>query len=213
MDVPFLFYRGDYMIAVNMLIDKLRRNLKDQDSNSFTDEELLDYINDGVSFIRRLLIELNPEQLTTLLDKGELKAHTNEVTLDDDVAYIYDVRINGKKINRNNLSAVNDTEREGTIECYVVTGGNNVLFFPIPEDTVSYSVSGIKTGNMLGMDDKVPFSSEYDTVVFEYVVARAGMGDHFQMSQEMELMGSIVGQINNLIQKQNKSDIGVIKGY
>lgn len=51
------------MIEVKSLIARLRRTLKDEDENSFTDSELLDYISDAITFVHRVIIQLNPEYI------------------------------------------------------------------------------------------------------------------------------------------------------
>ena len=57
------------MLEIRPLIARLRRTLKDEDENSFTDAELLDYISDAITFVRRLIIPLNPEYIAVSIAK------------------------------------------------------------------------------------------------------------------------------------------------
>ena len=69
------------MIEIKSLIARLRRTMKDEDENSFTDEELLDYISDGVAFIRRIILPVNPEFIATTLASGTLDKGQFQSTL------------------------------------------------------------------------------------------------------------------------------------
>ena len=86
------------MIAVDELLKQIRRTLKDEDKNSYSDDELLSYIQSGIVFVRRIIIQLNPEYLSVPLAEGTLEPGNNKITVDKSTSYIYDVRIDGKRI-------------------------------------------------------------------------------------------------------------------
>ena len=115
------------MIAISTLIEKLRRTLKDEDKNSFTDEELIDYIENGVAFLRRVIINSNPEYIAVPIASGTLVSGDNEVELPSDVNYVMDVRVKGKKIKRVNLFDVENINAAGEIEKYVLFLGQAYL--------------------------------------------------------------------------------------
>ncbi len=201
------------MIAISTLLERLRRTLKDEDKNSFTDEELIDYIENGVGFLRREIINRNPEYLAVPVSHGTIDAYINEVELPGDVNYVLDVRVNGKKIKRENITSVGDTTEKGEIEKYVLLNGNRLLFFPIPQKAAKYSVIGIYDSPRLSIEAVTPFNADFDDLIFEYVVIRAGMGDHFQMNQEMEVMSVIVEQVTKLVNQYNQCEEAIVKGY
>ena len=201
------------MIEIKSLIARLRRTLKDEDENSFTDDELLDYISDAITFVRRLIIPLNPEYIAVSVAKGTLAGGENEVKLSASLQQVVDVRVNGVKIRRDNISAVGNTEETGEIKRYCLLNRKRVLFFPIPQDSCSYEIIGIKQQPELTLNDSTPYGSDIDPLIFEYVVIRAGMGDMFQMTQEMSIMSTIVEQINSLVRGANESEDNFVEGY
>lgn len=201
------------MIEVKSLIARLRRTLKDEDENSFTDAELLDYISDAITFVRRLIIPLNPEYIAVSIAKGTLDAGENEIQLPASLQQVVCVRADGKKIRRENISAIVNTEEKGTIKNYCLLNRKRCLFFPIPEKPCTYDVIGVKQQYEIGLDDVTPYGNDLDPLIFEYVVIRAGMGDMFQMSQELSVMATIVEQVNNLVRVANESEDNFIEGY
>lgn len=200
------------MIAISNMIEKLRRTLKDEDKNSFTDAELLDYIESGVAFLRRVIIATNPEYISTMIRTGRLDVGVNVIELTAS-GYIMDVRINGLKITRENISSIRDISATGKPTKYCQLNGNKIMVFPVPDETVTYSVTGVPDMPALSMGSLTPFSSDMDNLIFEYAVIRAGIGDQFQMAQEMELMGAIMQQVNTLIIRYNQCENSVVKGY
>lgn len=201
------------MIEIKSLIARLRRTLKDEDENSFTDDELLDYIGDAITFVRRLIIPLNPEYIAASVAKGTLAGGENEVKLSASLQQVVDVRVNDVKIRRDNISAVCNTEETGEIKRYCLLNRKRVLFFPVPQDSCSYEIIGIKQQPELTLNDSTPYGSDIDPLIFEYVVIRAGMGDMFQMTQEMSIMSTIVEQINSLVRGANESEDNFVEGY
>ena len=201
------------MIAISTLIEKLRRTLKDEDKNSFTDEELIDYIESGVGFLRREIINRNPEYLAVPVACGTVDAGKNNVELPGDVNYVLDVRVNGKKIKRENITSIEDTTEKGEVAKYVLLNGNELLFFPVPQKAVKYSVVGVYDSPRLSVEAVTPFNGDLDDLIFEYVIIRAGMGDHFQMNQELEVMSVIVEQVKKLVEQYNQCEEAVVKGY
>lgn len=201
------------MIEVKSLIARLRRTLKDEDENSFTDAELLDYISDAITFVRRLIIPINPEFISVPIAKGTLEMGENEVNLLSSVEQIIDLRVDGVKIRRENITSIKNTQETGRIKCYCLLNRKKVLFFPIPQEQCSYEIVGIKQFFDLTMNDSTPYGNDIDPLIFEYVVIRAGMGDMFQMSQELSVMAGIVEQVNTLVRGTNDSEDNFIEGY
>lgn len=200
------------MIAVETLLDKLRRTLKDEDKNSFSDDELMDYIDAGISFVRRIIISENPEYIARIITMGTLEPEMNRLELPT-ACYVFDVRINGKKIPRDNLSSIKDTEEKGEIKKYVLLGGRRIMFFPTPERECDFMVAGVYDQPRLSLSGNTPYNSDIDNLIFEYVILRAGMGDQFQMSQETQLMQVIVQQVERLLNIYNECEQGQVQGY
>lgn len=201
------------MIEIKSLIARLRRTMKDEDCNSFTDEELLDYISDGIAFIRRIILPVNPEFIATTIVSGTLNKGDNQVKLSNGVQQLVDVRVNGKKVRMTNINAIDDTSRTGRIECYCLLNRSKLLFFPLPAEPCTYEVIGIKQQPELTLADSTPYNNDFDTAIFEYAAIRAGMGDMFQMSQEMQIMTNVAEQVQNLIRCTNDSEDNFVRGY
>lgn len=87
------------------------------------------------------------------------------------------------------------------------------MLFPVPNKNITYSVIGVPDGGRLSIESFTPFGNDLDNLIFEYAVIRAGIGDQFQMSQEMELMGLIMQQVTTLVIRYNQCESSVIKGY
>lgn len=200
------------MISVETLLDKLRRTLKDEDKNSFSDEELIDYIEAGISFIRRIIISENPEYIATHIMGGTVVAGENIIELPTS-CYVYDLRVDGKKIPRENLSSINDIKATGDIKKYVLLNGREILFFPIPQKDQEFLIMGIYDQPRLSPTSNTPFNSDIDNLIFEYVILRAGMGDQFQMSQETQLMQVVAQQVEHLLNIYNQCEQGQVQGY
>lgn len=201
------------MIEIKSLIARLRRTLKDEDENSFTDNELLDYIGDAITFVHRIIIQLNPEYIAVTVAEGTLSGGENKVSLSGSLQQIVDVRVNGVKIRRDNINAVRNTTEIGEINRYCVLNRKQVMFFPIPQDSCSYEVIGIKQQPELTLADSTPYGNDIDPLIFEYAVIRAGMGDMFQMSQEVSIMTNIVEQVNSIVSSTNESEDNFVEGY
>ena len=187
--------------------------MKDEDCNSFTDEELLDYISDGIAFIRRIILPVNPEFIATTLASGTLDKRQNEVKLSSSIQQLVDVRVNGKKVRMTNINAIDDSNRIGRIDCYCLLNRSKILFFPLPEEPCTYEIIGIKQQPELTLADSTPYNNDFDTAIFEYAAVRAGMGDMFQMSQEMQIMTNVAEQVENLIRCTNNSEDNFVRGY
>lgn len=200
------------MISVETLLDKLRRTLKDEDKNSFADDELIDYIEAGISFIRRIIIAENPEYIVSGIAKGIIEPDVNKLELPA-ACYVYDVRVDGKRIPRENLSSIKDITETGDIRRYVLLNGREILFFPIPQKEQQFMVSGVYDQPRLSLTSNTPYNSDLDNLILEYVILRAGIGDQFQMSQEMQLMQVIASQVERLINIYNETERGHVKGY
>ena len=200
------------MISVETLLNKLRRTLKDEDKNSYSDEELIDYIDAGISFIRRIIISENPEYIANYIMSGELVPGENLIELPT-LCYVYDLRVDGKKIPRENLSNIRDINEKGDIKKYVLLNGKQILFFPIPEREQEFKIMGVYDQPRISMTANTPFNSDIDNLIFEYVILRAGIGDQFSMSQETQLMQVIANQVEHLLNIYNECEQGQVQGY
>ena len=202
------------MIAIKDMLKQMRRTLKDEDKNSYSDDELLSYVHSGILFVRRMVIMLNPEYLSVVLAQGSLQPGENKITVDKSTSYIYDVRINGKKIKREILSSIPDTEEESdVVKCYCFLNMNTVAVYPIPQKEVKYVVTGIPDNERLSLTSVTPFNADIDNLVAEYAILRAGMSDMFQMSQETQLMSTIAQQVENLVMVRNEASEVVVNPY
>lgn len=201
------------MSSVSKMIERLRRTLKDEDKNSFTDEELVDYISDGISFVRRIVLEHNPEYLSKIIADGYLPKGTNRIDFHSEASYLLSVRVDGKELKRQHFSDIDDLSEEGVPKKYCSLGDKTVLVYPLPEKDCKYTVFGVIKQPAVTANTILPFDNDINSLVAEYAIARAGMSDHFQISQETQLMSVLVSQITTLILRQNRSEGDVVRGY
>ena len=94
------------------------------------------------------------------------------------------------------------------LKAYVedVTNPNSPNFIPV-EDRIAVS-------DMEMVDEKgeSPFNNDLNDFVFEYALIRASLGNEFDMSQETSVMGTIVSQVEFMLENRVPKAVDV-EGY
>ena len=205
-------------MTVKEIIDRIRASTHDSDNLDYTDDQLLNYINNGIRFVRRTILAIDTYLLCdTVTGVNELPTEPAEVIpgeepepvepvdlavikMERPFSSIESVRVNGRTLRLINPRLIDDPDREGEPHCYYAAGFNNIHLWPRPTGTkVEYTVTYVPDLVILTeLEDEVPFNSDIIDFIVEYGVIRASLVNEFDMSQEAQIMGSIIAQMENL---------------
>ena len=190
---------GDEILNVKEMITHIRHAIHDEQMTGFADEELLSYINDGVKFLRRTIMDIYPFFLADVKVEGELEKGMSDIDLGEKVTKLLDVHVNGRQIQAINPMDIKDRAEEGTPRAFYRIGLTKVRLFPTPKSVIPYSITAISDQKLLDVKDDTPFSNDFDDFVYEYAVLRAAVTDEFSMQQEQAIMANIVQQVEALL--------------
>lgn len=183
------------MMLVKDMIEKIRWETHDEQATGYGDDTLLSYINDGVRFVRRTIMDVYPTAIANINETGTLDTGINEIKLENKYTVLIDVRADGRRLIPRSLRDIDDTKRQGRPEYYVASGFDTLYVYPIPERICDYMVTAIGDMQQLELEGASPFPNDFDDFVIEYALMRASLTNEFDMSQEQSIMGSIVGQV------------------
>lgn len=216
-------------MIVQDIIERIRASTHDKDKLDYTDEQFINYINNGIRFVRRTILAIDTYLLCdTVTGVNELPTEEDEqqesenenVVIDDeateeepepvDLAVIkmespfsglVSVRVNNRTLRPINPRLIDEPDREGEPHCYFAAGFNNIHLWPRPTGTkVEYTVTYVPDLVILtDLDEEVPFNNDIIDFIVEYGVIRASLVNEFDMSQEAQIMGSIIAQMENLL--------------
>ena len=200
------------MLAIETIISRVRNRTHDQHKTGYTDEYILECINDGIRFIRRIIKDYKPLILAEPPISGTLAPGENQVTLAFLLTKLLDLRVSGERIGVTDLANITDTTATGTPYAYYLTGFSTINFYPTPDAAVTYSLVAVGDFTEVALDGKSPFPNDFDDFLIEYAVIRLSAGNEYDMTQETNLIGSILQQIqNNLIGDGNP--VNQVSGY
>lgn len=184
------------MLSVQTLARRIRQRLHDTDEITYDDENILDCINCGVRFIRRIIARVRPALLMSE-SGGALPAGVNAITLDIRPLKIINVTVNGKALEETELAFVirERSDCEGVPEKFYLTGSQTINFYPTPREPTPYTIRTVDDIKELTWEDDSPLLTEFDDFLVEYATIRLGVGNEFDMTQESQLMANIAAQI------------------
>lgn len=200
------------MLEIKDIISRVRNRTHDTQKTGYTDRHILECINDGIRFIRRIIKDYKPLILAEPPVTGTLLADVNQVTLLFPITKMLDIRVNGERIGVTDLANITDLTTQGTPYAYYQTGFSTVNFYPTPDKDVTYSIVAVGDFTEVDLTGKSPFPNDFDDFLIEYAVIRLAAGNEYDMTQETNLIGSILQQIqNNLIGDGNP--VNQVSGY
>lgn len=91
------------------------------------------------------------------------------------------------------------SDSEGVPREFFLTGTQTINFFPMPDRAIKYTVRTVDDIEELGWADISPLNSEFDDFLIEYVAIRLGVGNEYDMTQESQMLSSIVSQIEQIL--------------
>lgn len=202
------------MLAVEELIKRVRILVHDEQETGYDDIVILNCLNTGSRFLRRMILQLKPELLSNVT-KGNLNANENIIELDFIPVKIVDIRINGKRIIYKSRADILNMDKHGFPYAYFITGLKTINLYPIPDKPINYEILAVEDIKEMTLSDddngKSPFPNEFDDMLIEYALIRLSMGNEFDMSQEMSVMSQIVAQLENILRERDT--VYVISGY
>ena len=202
------------MLAVEELIKRVRILVHDEQETGYDDIAILNFLNAGSRFLRRIILQLKPELLSNVT-KGNLNTNENIIELDFIPVKIVDIRINGKRIIYKSRADILNMDKHGFPYAYFITGLKTINLYPMPDKPINYEILAVEDIKEMTLSDddngKSPFPNEFDDMLIEYALIRLSMGNEFDMSQEMSVMSQIVAQLENILRERDT--VYVISGY
>lgn len=202
------------MLAVEELIKRVRILVHDEQETGYDDIAILNCLNAGSRFLRRMILQLKPELLSNVT-KGNLNTNENIIELDFIPVKIVDIRINGKRIIYKSRADILNMDMRGFPYAYFITGLKTINLYPMPDKPINYEILAVEDIKEMTLSDddngKSPFPNEFDDMLIEYALIRLSMGNEFDMSQEMSVMSQIVAQLENILRERDT--VYVISGY
>lgn len=202
------------MLAVEELIKRVRILVHDEQETGYDDIAILNCLNAGSRFLRRMILHLKPELLSNVT-KGNLNTNENIIELDFIPVKIVDIRINGKRIIYKSRADILNMDKHGFPFAYFITGLKTINLYPISDKPINYEILAVEDIKEMTLSDngngKSPFPNEFDDMLIEYALIRLSMGNEFDMSQEMSVMSQIVTQLENILRERDT--VYVISGY
>jgi hypothetical protein len=194
------------------MIIRIRAAAHDEQETGYEDITLLSYINDGLRFVRRTIMDIYPMYLADFEVSGSVEAGEWKLLLPYPISTLIDVRINGKRLKLVNPHSLDTNDKTGVPRFYYMQGCQTVCLVPRPDRDYRYELTAIKDMALLTLDDSSPLTNDMDDFLYEYVLIRASLTNEFDMSQEATIMSSIVNQITSLI-RSNCSHGVQVDGY
>lgn len=189
------------MLSVQTLAKRIRARLHDKDEITYDDEEILDCINCGVRFIRRLIANVRPALLMTE-HRGTLPSGVKSITLETRPTKIVNVTAGTPEkllYETEMASSIYKDIRRGDPEEFFQTGTQTINFYPTPDKPTPYTVRTVDDIAELAWADSSPLNTEFDDFLVEYAAIRLSVGNEYDMTQESQLMANIAAQIQQIL--------------
>ncbi|MBQ6004811.1 MAG: hypothetical protein IJL14_01010 [Selenomonadaceae bacterium] len=189
------------MLSVETLARRIRKRLHDNDKITYDDDEILDCINCGIRFIRRLIANMRPALLMSEVE-GVLPAGVKSITLENRPTKIICVLAGKPKkaLEETELAfAIHERDTEDEPREFYLTGTQTINFFPTPNSPTEYVIRTVDDIDELAWEDKSPLNNEFDDFLVEYVSVRLSVGNEYDMTQESQMMSNIVAQIQKIL--------------
>lgn len=178
-------------MTIKTIINNIRLRINDEDRYRWSDETVLVIVNEAVRFIRNIFMEEMPMMVAETPITGTLAKGENVVEMPYDVIKYVDVRFGGKVLHSESIHYIADTEQEGVPSVFVPITKRVFSIYPIPQEDTRYQVIAVGASVDLTEDDELPFQSDYQDCVIEYVAMRLSMVDEFDQSVETQLLNEI----------------------
>lgn len=189
------------MSLISELLVQARFELKDLDKNQYSDYQLIEKYNEGNKILRKLILDNFPSMLA-ITETGTI---TNSLTtLTKKTLRINDIRVNGNKVCKIDLSQVQDKTKTGTPIYYQMINLNTLSWYPVPDKEYTYEVLYIPEGTPMDETTDSGYPSEIELLLVQFIVSRLTGTDDITTTWASEI-GNILGNLAN--------DTTVIQSY
>ena len=193
-------------MTVQDMITKIRVTTHDQQNVGYSDTDLLGYINDGYRIFRRLIMD-NAPMLLAEEKKGTLAAGVSPIQCDTDISKVITVMLDKESIPLVSYHDIDYTDITGIPYCCYLVGFRNLYFFPTDNTEHEYSIYYVPDMKLLELNSKSPFPTDITDLLYEYAIVRASISNEFDMSQENNVLSTILGQVESYV--RNLTPMGV----
>lgn len=199
------------MLAVKDILQRVRTRIHDEQTVGYSDDNLLEFLNDGVSVLRRLIMAINPMLLQKEVS-GTLRAGNDTVTFWQPVSQLVNVLLDKEQMPVTSRPMIDDENQTGFPCCCYLAGLKRLRFFPKDTQDHRYIVDYIPDMELLTLEDDSPFLTDLDQILVEYVTVRAAMADEYSVSDEQGVLSSILAQAEQLVRDLAPMEVQA-KGY
>ena len=200
------------MLTVSDIISRVRELSHDSLQTGYDDQTILNCINGGIRFIRRVIKDYQPTILAEPPVTGTLAAAANTVTISFPITKMIDIRVAGERIGITDVASISDLAAVGVPYTYYTTGFSTIHFYPTPTSPVSYSIVAVGDFTEVSLTGASPFPNDFDDFLIEYAIIRLAAGNEFDMSQEVALMSNIMQQIQSNLAGSGQP-VNQVSGY
>lgn len=199
-------------MKIKTVVERVRFKINDVDAYRFTDEQILNVVNEGERFVRNIFLELRPELLADKAEIGTLAKGDNVMKFDYIPVRYVDVRCGKKILHAVNIHEIADLTAVGEPKFYVVVAKSTIAVYPIPDKAMPYFVTTVNGFKEQGLDDDSFFGDDYDDSLIEFTAMRLSMLDEFDESVEAQLLAEIRSNVRNKLLRLTSSP-HFIKSY
>ena len=186
-------------MLTNELVNRIRFKAADEDAVQYTDDHILQVINEAHRFIMNIYIEEFPDVLTED-HKYELPKGENVIKLSEAPLRIVGVRCNGKLLHHAFEKDIKDQEATGTPK-YFVLRKECLKIYPVPQEDYKILISMIGETKELRFNEELPYPQDFVDYLVEFVVARLGTVDGASVNMEMGIFAELRNMVLNTVQK------------
>lgn len=191
------------MTTVAEMIRRVRRNISDMDKVGYDDEELLQWLNEGNSYIRKIVLQYKPN-LLYVRETG-----TGELTPSQMPIKIHSVQVNGAAI-KYRATLPDDTVSGTPYEYYRI--GSEVRLYPTPVDNDEWMMIYVPPQPIYTLDGVIDWESDFEPILTEFSTIRAQYRNEFMMNQEEQLLNTLTQQLITLLVGMDNKEM-ITEGY
>ena len=199
------------MSTILELINELRPQINDRDVATFQPDELLNYFNQGVRTLRRLIASYKPMLIVTPVS-GMTNAGQTELAMPSKIIRIIDIRVDKRQLESLSINEIDDLTETGKPTAYYQQGMSALRIVPISDVTYPYSVLYVPEVQRLKLEDETGFPNDFDDVLIEYAGIRSGLRNMGSAQSEKEMLALWHDQVKQLLTGMETS-ISLVKGY
>lgn len=197
------------MISIQTIARRVRQRLHDMDNITYDDEEILDCINYGLRFIRRIIAKYHPALLMSEVGVALAKGG-NRIQLYDSDSPIEDRHLplkiisvtmgdNEKPLRETDISFAIHKKYSGNEPQEFYFAGDSIYICPAVKEQTTFTIRMVTDIAEVGLNDKSPLLDEFNDFLIDYATIRLSVGNEYDMTQETQLIANIVAQIREII--------------